>query len=407
MADRGVAGEVDLLTFLKDRAVIFISTGILAIGIIIWVFMMRGSKKKEEEKEIPPPKSKEKETTSKPAKQKPATQKKEDQESGLRLTSLKGFKDEVLAIDVSSDGEFIAAASRDRSLKLYDAHKIYDKIPQFIHINLPLDYASALTFSTDSRHIILALGNSRDILAYKISSKKLADGKTYKEVARFPTKHEDTIKSISISTNSKFILTSSEDTMMYLWNLKGVLLETINSNQMKHNMAAISPDSRFFSVATWTGDVKLWEVLYNKESGDFEKTARAFELKGHKSTVYCLNFSADASKVATTSKDGTWRLWRITIRFQIGEDPHCLVTVPCPPSASSGFNLISISPDSQTVAVTSFSNYLFFYNISGSLLDSTPTGYNGPIHSLVWLSDSSAVLTAGDAAVTVWKNPNK
>ena len=51
-------------------------------------------------------------------------------------------------------------------------------------------------------------------------------------------------------------------------------------------------------------------------------------LQGHKSQVLCLAFSPDSTKMATASKDGTWRVWNINVRFHQQEDPKCLLQQP-------------------------------------------------------------------------------
>ena len=51
-------------------------------------------------------------------------------------------------------------------------------------------------------------------------------------------------------------------------------------------------------------------------------------LQGHKSQVLCLAFSPDSTKMATASKDGTWRVWNIDVRFHQQEDPKCLLQQP-------------------------------------------------------------------------------
>ncbi|KAH8042186.1 hypothetical protein HPB51_021270 [Rhipicephalus microplus] len=58
----------------------------------------------------------------------------------------------------------------------------------------------------------------------------------------------------------------------------------------------------------FTPDVKVWEVCFNK-TGDFKEVKRAFELKGHTSGVFCFAFSNDSSRMASVSRDGTWKLW--------------------------------------------------------------------------------------------------
>ena len=48
-------------------------------------------------------------------------------------------------------------------------------------------------------------------------------------------------------------------------------------------------------------------------------------VQGHKSQVLCLAFSPDSQKMVTASKDGTWRVWNINVRFHQQEDPKCLI----------------------------------------------------------------------------------
>jgi WD domain, G-beta repeat. len=62
----------------------------------------------------------------------------------------------------------------------------------------------------------------------------------------------------------------------------------------------------FYCFEGFAPDVKVWEVKFNK-TGEFQQVSRAFELTGHSSGVYEVAFNADSSRMATVSKDGTWR----------------------------------------------------------------------------------------------------
>ena len=50
-----------------------------------------------------------------------------------------------------------------------------------------------------------------------------------------------------------------------------------------------------------------------------------FALQGHKSQILCLTFSPDATKMVTASKDGTWRVWNIDVRYHQQEDAKCML----------------------------------------------------------------------------------
>lgn len=75
-----------------------------------------------------------------------------------------------------------------------------------------------------------------------------------------------------------------------------------------NSFAAVSTCGRFFGVCGFTPDVKLWEVLFDK-NGEFREIKRAFELKGHSAGVYNFSFNTDSTRMASVSKDQTWKLW--------------------------------------------------------------------------------------------------
>lgn len=59
----------------------------------------------------------------------------------------------------------------------------------------------------------------------------------------------------------------------------------------------------------------MWEVVFGK-SGEFKQVVKAFDLAGHTSGVYDFAFSADTSRMATVSKDGTYRFYDIKSSVQ-------------------------------------------------------------------------------------------
>lgn len=123
-------------------------------------------------------------------------------------------------------------------------------------------------------------------------------------------------------------MSCSRDTNVVIWDLKGLLFNKlkITNNQaiqenwkgdvlgvvdtllMNNNFATVSTCGRFFGVCGFTSDVKIYEVCFDK-SGNFTQIRRAFELKGHSAGIYNFSFNADSTRMASVSKDGTWKLW--------------------------------------------------------------------------------------------------
>ncbi len=44
----------------------------------------------------------------------------------------------------------------------------------------------------------------------------------------------------------------------------------------------MSLDARLFAVAAFTGDVKVWNIQFNKSTHDFEKVVKAMDLGEHR-----------------------------------------------------------------------------------------------------------------------------
>lgn len=52
------------------------------------------------------------------------------------------------------------------------------------------------------------------------------------------------INCLSFLSEGKFIMSASTDTSIHIWDLKGDILASINTNQMTNSYAAISPCGR-------------------------------------------------------------------------------------------------------------------------------------------------------------------
>jgi len=180
------------------------------------------------------------------------------------------------------------------------------------------------------------------------------------------------------------------------------LLSTINTNQMKNHMAVVSPDSKFVAVAAFTSDVRLWEVEY--KSGEFTTVRKALELKGHKRGINCLAFSKDSTHVATASKDGSWRLWRVNVRYSIGEDPVCELVVQ---TSHDNVDRILFNPSKPIIVTTSGLTLQFWDSKSGKLIQDMPDALHAGsvLLGMMWSPDGKFLLTATKSVVVIWKSP--
>ncbi|WP_375491321.1 hypothetical protein [uncultured Nostoc sp.] len=121
--------------------------------------------------------------------------------------------------------------------------------------------------------------------------------------------HNDRVNSVSFSPNGQIIATASSDKTIKLWSIDGTLLKTLQGHNDRVNSVSFSPNGKMLASASGSdnfnnaGDntVKLWSV-----DGTLLKT-----LQGHNDGVNSVSFRLDGKMLASASDDGTVRLWSI------------------------------------------------------------------------------------------------
>lgn len=177
-------------------------------------------------------------------------------------------------------------------------------------VNVEYDHVFKLAWSPDCKAILGFKAMEDVIEAYRLERKE-GLFTSYAKSVTFPRAHEnDDIISLEISCNGKFIMSASNRTEIILWDVRGNILERLDSFLMSNYSVKISPCGRYIAASGFAPDVKLWEVKFSK-TGNYEKTVRAFELTGHNSGVWDFAFDHDASHLASVCKDGTFKLFDI------------------------------------------------------------------------------------------------
>ncbi|KAM4620117.1 transducin beta-like protein 2 [Polymixia lowei] len=318
----------------------------------------------------------------------------------LLAASLKSHSGNVTCLDFSSNGKYLASCADDRTVRIWSTKDFLDREHKCLRANVELDHATLVRFSPDSKAFITWLANGDTIRIFKMIKKE--DGTfTFKAAPEdFPQKHKASILNIGIAETGKFIMSASTDTSIHIWDLKGEVLASINTNQITNSYAAISPCGRFVASCGFTPDVKVWEVCFGK-GGEFKEVARAFDLKGHSAGVHSFAFSNDSHRMVTVSKDGTWKLWNTDVEYKKQQDPYLLKTVPC---RSSEGSLIALSPDGRVVAISDGCNVAMYNAASGQLEEELHGVHSEEINDLRFDINGRFLVCSGDRAIRVFHN---
>ncbi|XP_021106209.1 transducin beta-like protein 2 [Heterocephalus glaber] len=268
----------------------------------------------------------------------------------LLAAALKSHSANILCMDFSSNGKYLATCAGDRTVRIWSTKDFLQLEHHSIRANVELDHATLVRFSPDCTAFIVLLASGDTLRVFKMTM--LEDGGfTFTATPEdSPRKHKAPVINIGIADTGNFIMTAFSDTTVLIWNLKSQGLSTINTNQM-NTYAAISPCSRFAASCDFTPDVKVWEVCFGKKE-EFQEVMRAFELKGHLAAVHCFAFSSDSGWMASVSKDGTWKMWDTDMEYRKQQDP-CLLRTGHFEEASTMLCHLALSPDTHVLALGS------------------------------------------------------
>jgi hypothetical protein len=189
--------EISLSEFIQQKLVyIFIALVVATIGLF---FILRSNKKEEEKKEevveeVKPKKVKEVQVEK-------TVKKVKKEQHPLQVSILKGNTKNLVGTAYSPSGKWIATVSgEERILRIFPTKSILENAQKysqiyfqkeiiepnnlisfsnsFLRINLTGD-PTACAFSADGNHIIVALANPFEIIAYRISSKVCFEKKSF------------------------------------------------------------------------------------------------------------------------------------------------------------------------------------------------------------------------------------
>jgi WD40 repeat protein len=328
---------------------------------------------------------------------------------GEEIKILNGHKDWVRDVCFSPDGQLIASASADRTIRLWSREGEEIKIAPMEH----QDRVNSISFSPDGK-IIVSSSDDHTIKLWDIN-RDLSEGisvslrKTFfKHALDHQDGHSGSVNSaifsppnIRYGIEDQIIASASDDETIKLWSLDGKCLATLKGHQGIVRWATFSQNGQLLASASDDYTVKIWGIDYTLFTNSDGKTDCKINgtllttFKGHHDWVWDVNFSfiSDSKLLASASDDNSIKLWNLDVQFPQNMQAH-----------QEKVWAVSFSSDSQFLATASSDKTVKIWNLEEKKLLKTLDEHTDWVWTVNFSPDGKFLASGGgDKSLKIWK----
>jgi len=235
------------------------------------------------------------------------------------------------SLAVSSNGRWLACGTGTAIIQVFSLNQP-NSPPELMEAHrgavVDLDFV-------EGKDILISIGSDKSVIAWNLLTKDK------KIIATNSTR----IRVIATSKDGNYVYGGTDDGELIRWTISSGESKTIYSNNGE-GINALASNSRGTRLAL--GDKSGRIIIIDPVSG-----RKLAQKKGHNARIQDIAYSPDNSQIATTSYDGTIRIWHAN---DLNEAPVVIT------EHESWALAIAFSPDGRTLVSSSEKGEIFYWS---------------------------------------------
>ncbi|MCU0368834.1 MAG: caspase family protein [Cyclobacteriaceae bacterium] len=203
-----------------------------------------------------------------------------DLEQGTQVATAVGHTEVINSLSFSGSGQYLASGSADGTVRVWKMEGFPTLITTVaLEIGLPV---FSLSFNRTNQDLAVAC-DSKDILVFPLAGLQRGERKFTAKPWR---KHKGTLNKLAYSPDGAYLISSSFENELILWNSEGMAIRDIDKIKNVVTAVAFSSDGKILAALDETGRGVTYTI---------PATTRLTEFTGHDNTVFSAAFSSSTT----------------------------------------------------------------------------------------------------------------